>query len=117
MGPVLEPQAHQGALRPEDLCEDLLQGLPAQIIVAVARGPGKASLADPVLPEGLQHLFRIFFRDPVDLPEAGKDALLGFPGQILQFVSHHHSVSRNARTRREIFSKSFRFPTQEGEWI
>ena len=74
VGAVHEAQAHQGALRAENLGPDLFQGLPAQVVIAVAGGTGEAGLADPVIPEGCHDPPGAVLRNGVDLPEAGADA-------------------------------------------
>ena len=117
MGSVHEAQAHQGALRAENIRPDLIQGLPAQVVIPVAGGTGKAGFADPMLPEGRHNAPGALLRNGVDLPEAGLDARLGLPGQLIQIYRSHYNVSRYAFARRSIFSKSSVFPTQEGEWM
>ena len=66
VGAVDKPEAHQGVLGAEDLGVDLLQLVPAQVVVAVAGGPGKIALGHMVLLERGQDLLGVALRDGVD---------------------------------------------------
>ena len=76
MGAVDKADAHQRRLGAEDLGVDLIQGLPAQIVIAVAGGAGKAGVRDPGVLEGLHHPEGILLRHSVDLSKALAAALL-----------------------------------------
>ena len=56
----------QGSLGVEYVGVDLFQGVPAQVIVAVAGGSGKAGGADPILPHGIEHLGLVVFGDGIN---------------------------------------------------
>ena len=66
MGAVHKPDAHQGVLGAEDIGIDLLQLVPAQVVVAVAGGAGKIALGHMVLLEGGQDLLGVDLRNGVD---------------------------------------------------
>ena len=75
MGAVDELDAHQSGLGAEDLGIDLVQLVPAQVVVAVAGGAGKVGVGHPVVLEGLQHPLGVLLGDGVDavklLPQLG----------------------------------------------
>ena len=70
MGAVDKLDAHKGGFRTENVGVDFIQGLTAQIVVAVAGGAGKAGVGDAVVLESLHNLSGILPRDRVDLPKA-----------------------------------------------
>ena len=72
VGAVDELQPNQSGLRPEQLGVDLVQLVPAQVVIAIAGGAGEIALRHPVLLKGGQHPGGILLGDGVD---AGK--LLG----------------------------------------
>ena len=92
MGPVDELGAHQGLFRAEDPGIDALQLVPAGVVIAIAGGAGKIPRLDPLFGKGVQHLLGVFQGDGVDLPEAGRDALLGPPGQGKKVVVHKRKL-------------------------
>ena len=81
VGAVDELDAHQGGLRAEELGIDLVQLVPAQVVIAVAGGAGKISLRHPVILEGLQHPDGIFLRNGVDAVKLLSQVLLRLTAQ------------------------------------
>ena len=77
MGAVYELDAHQRGLRAENVGIDLIQGLAAQIVIAVAGRAGKAGLRDPVVLEGLHHLAGVVLGHDVDFLKAAAELFLG----------------------------------------
>ena len=61
--------AHQGVLGAEDIGVDLVQGGPAQIVIAVAGGAGEIGVRHPVGLEGVQHPGGVLLGDSVDAGE------------------------------------------------
>ena len=55
MGAVDKPNAHQGVLGAKQVGVNLVQLIPAQIVIAIASGPGKIALRHAILAEGIQH--------------------------------------------------------------
>ena len=88
MGAVDELQAHQGVLSAEDVGVDLIQGVPAQIVVAVAGGAGEVGLRHPVFLEGRQHLAGVLLRNGVDAAELPGQLRLGLGSQGQNFVAY-----------------------------
>ena len=66
VGTVDELNAHQGGLGAEDLGVDLVQLVPAQVVVAVAGGTGEVGVGHPVGLEGVQHPGGVLLGDGVD---------------------------------------------------
>ena len=66
VGPVDKLEAHQGVLRAEQVRVDLIQLVPAQVIVPVTRSPGKIALRHPVLLERRQHPLAVGLGNGVD---------------------------------------------------
>ena len=81
MGAVDEADADQGVLGAEDLGVDLLQLVPAQVVIAVAGGTGEVCLRHPVLLEGRQDLLGILLGDGVNALELRAQIGLGLPAQ------------------------------------
>ena len=69
VGAVDELDAHQGGLGAEDLGVDLVQLVPAQVVVAVAGGAGEVGVGHPVGLEGVQHPGGVLLGDGVDAGE------------------------------------------------
>ena len=69
VGAVDELDAYQGRLSAEEVGVDLVQLVPAQVVVAVAGGAGEVSVGHPVLLKGGQHPGGILLGNGVD---AGK---------------------------------------------
>ena len=67
MGPGDQLGAHQGVLAVKGSGVYLFQGIPAQIVIAVAGGACKMDIADPGLLHGFNDLQLIILRHPVDL--------------------------------------------------
>ena len=70
MGAAGDLRAHQRILRVEKGCIYLLQGIPAQVIVAVTSSAKETRLADPAFLHGQSHFQLIIFCRLVNLPEA-----------------------------------------------
>ena len=85
VGTVHKADAHKGGLRPEDLGIDLIQGLPAQVVIAIAGGAGKAGLGHLVVLKGLHDPAGVLLGQSVDLGKAGGDARLGPLGHLIYF--------------------------------
>ena len=87
MGAVYELDAHQRGLGAENVGIDLIQGLAAQIVIAVAGCPGKAGVRDPVVLKGLHHLAGVVLGHDVDFPKALPELLLGTLCHLVYFGS------------------------------
>ena len=72
MGAVDELEPHQSGLCSEQLGIDLVQLVPAQVVIAIAGGAGEIALRHPVLLKGGQHPGGVLLGNGID---AGK--LLG----------------------------------------
>ena len=70
MGAAGDLGPHQGGLGPEDGGVDLLQPLPAHVVVAVAGGGGKAGRVHAVFPHGKDDLALVQLGHLVDLLKA-----------------------------------------------
>ena len=66
MGAIDKLATHQAGFRPKHLGENLIQGISAQVVIAVAGGAHQMGCADPVLLKRLQHFFGIFLGNGVD---------------------------------------------------
>ena len=88
MGAVDELHPHQGVLGAENVGVDLIQGVPAQIVVAVAGGAGEVGLRHPVFLEGRQHLAGVLLRNGVDAAELLGQLRLGLGSQGQNFVAY-----------------------------
>ena len=66
VGTVDELDAYQGGLGAEDLGVDLVQLVPAQVVVAVAGGTGEVGVCYPMGLEGVQHPGGVLLGDGVD---------------------------------------------------
>ena len=88
MGAVDELHPHQGVLGAKDVGVDPVQGVPAQVVVAVAGGAGKVGLRHPVLLEGGEHLAGVLLRDGVDAGELLRQLPLGLGGQGQNSVAY-----------------------------
>jgi hypothetical protein len=66
VGAVHEGEADHGVLGAEDVGVDLTQGLPAQVVIAIAGGALKMGLGDLVLLKGRQDLLGVLLRNGVD---------------------------------------------------
>ena len=82
MGAVHKLAADQARFRAEDLGENFIQGIPAQVIVAVAGGTHQVGGADPVLLKGQKHFLGIVLGHPVDLCKRFPTALLRLGGKL-----------------------------------
>ena len=87
MGAVDELHPHQGVLRAENIGVNLIQGVPAQVVIAVAGGAGEVGLRHPVLLEGGEHLLRILLRHRVNAGELLRQVRLGLGGQGTDLVT------------------------------
>ena len=67
MGAAGDLGPHQRVLCVENSCVNLLQGIPSQIVIAIARGAQKTGLADLIFLHGLKHLQLIIFCSAVYL--------------------------------------------------
>ena len=85
MRAVHEARAHQRGLRAKYARPNLIQRLTAQVVIAVARGPGKAGLRDAELLEGLHNALCITSRDAVYLREARGQLRLAVLREALDF--------------------------------
>ena len=77
VGAVDKLDAHQGGFGAEELGIDLVQFVPAQVVVAVAGGAGEVPLGHPVVLEGLQHPLGVVLGDGVNAGKFLKKLLLG----------------------------------------
>ena len=84
MGAVDELHPHQGIFGAEQLREDLIQLVPAEIVIAVAGGPGKIGLRHPVLLKSGQDLAGVLLRDGINAVE-----LVPQPGLRLGCQGHY----------------------------
>ncbi len=87
MGAVDELYPHQGVLGVEEVGEDQVQGIPAQIVVAVASGAGEVGFRHPVLLESGQHLLGVLLGNGVDAGELLRQVGLGLSRQGFYFVA------------------------------
>ena len=85
MGAVDELAAHQCGFCTEHLGVDLLQLIPAQVVVAIAGGTTKAGVAHPVVPERLQHFGGVLKGHLLDGGKPVPALLFCPPGQLQQF--------------------------------
>ena len=81
MGAVDELQPHQGVLGVKEVGIDLVQLVPADIVVAVAGGPGKVALRDPMPLKGGEYLLGIRLRNGVDAVKVIPHLCLRLAGQ------------------------------------
>ena len=77
VGAVDKAETHQRALGAEDLRIDLIKRFTAQIVIAVAGGPGKAGVGDALVLKGGHNAQRVLLRYAVDLAKALFTALFG----------------------------------------
>ena len=95
MGTVHKADAHKSGLRPEYLGIDFIQGLPAQVVIAVAGGAGKAGLGHLVVLKGLHDPPGVLLGQSVDLGKAGADTCLGPLGHLIYFgtdIGYFHLI-------------------------
>ena len=85
MSAVDELNAYQCCLRAEHVGIDFIQGLAAQIVIAVAGGPGKAGIRNAVVLKGLHDLAGILPGDRVDLLKARAELCLRALRHIIYF--------------------------------
>ena len=77
-------QVYEGV---EEVGVDQVQGIPAQIVVAVAGGAGEVGLGHPVLLEGGQHLLGVLLGDGVDAGKLLRQVGLSLGRQGFYFVT------------------------------
>ena len=87
VGTVDELDAHQGGLGAEDLGVDLVQLVPAQVVITIAGGAGKVPLRHPVGLEGVQHPGGVLLRHGVDAGKLILQFLLGLAAQSSYFLT------------------------------
>ena len=66
MGAVDKLNSHQCGLGAKEVGIDLIQLIPAQVIVTIAGGTGKIAIGYPVFLKGGQHTLGVFLGDGVD---------------------------------------------------
>ena len=87
VGTVDKLNPDQGVLRAENIGVDLIQFIPAQVVISVAGGAGKISLGHPVLLKRGEHLAGVLLRDCVNAVKLGPQIGLSLGGQGQNLVA------------------------------
>ena len=81
MGAVDKADTDQGVLRAKNVGVNLLQLVPAQIVVTITGGAGKVGFCYTVLLKRRQDLLRIFLRNGIDTGKLLSQVSLSLPAQ------------------------------------
>ena len=85
MGAVYKADADKRRLGAENLRIHLVEHFPAQIIIAIAGGSGKARVRHPVILKRSHYLLRVFCGDLVYLPEFIRELCFDLLGKDKNF--------------------------------
>ncbi len=112
---------HQGLFRSKNLGVNQFQLVAAQVVVAVAGGPGKAGVADPIGGKRLQNLGGVSGRYFLNFGKLPANFLFGLPGQLqksgrkIKFA--HRAVLAACASRAAACSASRMEIISAGLWI
>lgn len=88
MGAIDKADAYQSVLSTEQLGVDLVQLVPSQIVVAIARSTGKIALRHPVGLKGSQHPLGVMLSHGINMGELLLDFHLRLGGQSAHTVRY-----------------------------
>ena len=88
MSTIDETHPDQGILCSKDFCIDLIQLIPAQVIVAVSSRTGKIGFSHPVFLKSGEHLLCILLRNRIDTGKSSAQISLSLTAQRSHLITN-----------------------------